>query len=745
MLKTISLQGFKDQHRTLVLGRLNLFVGRNGLGKSAFMEGLVYALSGRVPAGKSKDEVAKCFPPRGGLVRVTDEEGRWIERGIKVDHGKTLRVSEVLKTEPEEAATTVSIWACNDALLDFRHFVDLSSEKRRDFMLDLVGAAGGKLTRERGREILLAGFAKQLGGDGADESCILDPEKLPEDKRPVAAQWRPIWDYVESFEWAGTDASAALSFIVSTAKIKKNEARASSKASKASLSELTLETRGAAIATGEYDEARKTKEELDRSVTEARSRVEHVDSIKARIERSRMEAGRLEKARAALQEKRAACGKVVEPEGGEVQSVDAEKAVIRSKVDEGARLAREFNDHAERVAVRDNQSEQVKIYRRGINAHQNQPMGHMIDALAAFEVCVLGGTYGPKEEFEDLKTACVEVAATWKEILDGQTIRIKTEKQKLDGMNQVLSQAAAVPTEEDLARNRAEVGILKSNVARIRAENDDWLSRLRVAQADRMTRGTVEQDLARFDERIKATIEALTSDQAMLTALGGAPDLVAITGERDAAAEVLERLERLKGSLDAYDGAKERAEASTAKDAAWTAFERAAVDARETYVAALAEPIKDDVGVLLGKAGLTERPYLELENARGRPVFDLGWELGDSRRSLNALSHGEAAVFGAAVAVAIARRARGRKLLLVEADRIDIETLEPLLGGLVEIEDAFDAVMVSTHTQMIMPPVGWRVHEFDVGGGMTSRNITENQTETTERLVGKIGEDPSYE
>ena len=64
MLKTILLEGFKDQSRTLMLGRLNLFVGRNGLGKSAFIEGLVYALSGRVPGGKSKDEVAKCFPDR---------------------------------------------------------------------------------------------------------------------------------------------------------------------------------------------------------------------------------------------------------------------------------------------------------------------------------------------------------------------------------------------------------------------------------------------------------------------------------------------------------------------------------------------------------------------------------------------------------------------------------------------------------------------------------------------------------
>lgn len=737
MLKTIYLKGFKDQSRTMHLGRLNLLVGRNGLGKSAFIEGLVYALSGRVPGGKSKDEVAKCFSPRGGKVQVIDEEGRWIMRGITVDH-KATRVSEVLETEPKEAPTSTSIWDCNQALMDFRHFVDLSSAKRRDFMLDLVGAAGGKLTLEKGRETLLAGFAKELGGKGADESCILDPRKLPEDLRPVAAQWKPIWDYIESFDWPGTDASEALTSIVDTAKTKKNEARAASKEAKASLSELTVETRGAEIAAGEYDAANKAKEDLERRKTEASSRVEHIDSIKARVDRGRIEAGRLEKARGTLQTQRDESVKVAEPEG-ELVSVEAEEEVLRSKIDEGARLAREFNDHTERVFTRDHQVEQIEIYKRAIAAHQNQPMGHMLDAVAAFEIFV-PEEGGAQVHFDDLKTACEEVAAAWKVILDGQIARYGAEQEKLDGMNRVLAQDSAVPTEADLARLRGEVDILKSNVARLRAENDDWSARVGAAHADQKKRASMDEDLARHDERIKATVEALTTDLAALVAAGEAPDVVAITAERDAAAEVLERLNRLKGSLDAFDGAKERAEASTAKDAAWTAFERAAVDARETYVAALSEPIKADVGVLLSASGLDERPYLELENARGRPVFDLGWEVGDSRRSLNALSHGEATIFGAAVAVAIARRARGRKLLLVEADRIDIETLEDLLKGLLAIEDAFDAVMVSTHTQMIVPPVGWRVHEFDALGGLTSRNITENQAETTERLVGKIGE-----
>lgn len=734
MLKKILLEGFKDQSRTLVLGRLNLFVGRNGLGKSAFIEGLVYALSGRVPGGKSKDEVAKCFTPRGGLVRVTDEEGRWIERGIKVDHANT-RVSEVMKTEPEEAPTAVSIWDCNKALLDFRHFVDLSSAKRRDFMLDLVGAAGGKLTREKGRETLLAGFAKQLGGDGADQSCILDPEKLREDLRPVAAQWKPIWDYIESFNWPGTDGSEALTFIVDNAKAKKNEARASSKQTKSSLSELTVETRGAAIAAGEYERAKGKKEASDRLLSKAKAIVGYANTVKSRIESAKVWVARLGAHRSQQESLLAERPDVAAPYGEEPKSVELQEDMVKAKIEEGARLSREVSDHDERIATRENQSGQLGIYRRSFAAHQNQPMGHMMDALAAFEqimpVVAVEDQFPPPHDqvdaFEDLKAACVEVASAWKESLDGQRIRIDAETEKLAGMDRLIAEAN--PPTVAVDRVRSEVDIIKSNIARIRGENEKWYTSLRAAHNEEKDRRAIREEITRLDERVKGAVATVANEQARLAEYGELPDVGAATETRDAAATELERLERLRGSLDTYDRAKERAKASTAKDAAWTAFERAAVDARETYVAALAEPIRADVGVLLGKAGRDERPYLELENVRGRPVFDLGWEVGDSRRSLNALSHGEAALFGAAVAVAIARRARGRKLLLVEADRMDIETLEALLEGLVAIEDSFDAVMVSTHTQMIMPPVGWRVHEFHADGDMESRDVTEEEVQ----------------
>lgn len=728
MLKTILLEGFKDQSRSLTLGRLNLLVGRNGLGKSAFIEGLVYALSGRVPGGKSKDEVAKCFDPRGGLVRVTDDEGRWIARGINVDH-RQARVSETLELEPEQAEGAASIWECNRALLEFRYFADLSSAKRRDFMLELVGATGGNLTLERGREILLLGFAKEVGGDGSDESCILDTTKLPEKRRPVAAQWAPIWEYIESFPWPGTDASDALTLILTTAREKKNGARAAAKDTKSSLSELTVETRGAEIAAEEYEEAKAAKQWATEAYAKAKADFSRVEALTSRRDAALAEAKRLDSLRDEKEKLLQKRPEVAAPKGEEPESVDAEEAVVKAKVIERARLEQELADHSERLAVCENQAGQLDIYHRMQREHQNQPMGHMMDALGTF------GEFVPDDSlaatmFEDLKKCCGEVASKWRQSLDEQRKRINAEADKLAGMDRLLADANP-PTPEEVDRLGKQVGILKSNVARIRRINDAWYANLRAASDEEKDRRDIREEIARLDERVKAAAATVSEEDERLRKLDSRGWLPLKTRKEtlEKTTAELDRLERLRGAADAYQGAKDRAEASQARERAWTAFERAATDARETYVASLAEPIKADVGAVLEAVGRDESAYLELENARGRPVFDLGWKIGDSRRSLNALSHGEAAVFGAAVAVAIARRARGRRLLLIEADRIDLETLEALLVGLVAIDDAFDAVMLSTHTEMVMAPAGWRVHEFDAGGGVSSRNITEEQAE----------------
>jgi DNA repair exonuclease SbcCD ATPase subunit len=194
------------------------------------------------------------------------------------------------------------------------------------------------------------------------------------------------------------------------------------------------------------------------------------------------------------------------------------------------------------------------------------------------------------------------------------------------------------------------------------------------------------------------------------------PD-VTDAGERlGAATEALRAAEEAAGALKAYRDAVARAESEQVAEKAWKAAEAACKRARESYVADVVRPLVDDVAALLAAAGRSERVYLELENERGKPVFDLGWIAG-SRRSLSALSGGEAVLFCAALAVTIAKRSTGRRVLLIEADPLDEQNLMRLLDALAAMKLELDACLVATASHVVDMP-GWKIERF---GDQTTR------------------------
>lgn len=722
MLTRIHLEGYKGQHRTIELAKRNVLLGRNGLGKSAVIEGIVYALSGRVPGGKSKDEVAACFPARGGAVKVVDDQERWITRGIKVDLEKA-RVSEILLTEPEEAPTAVSIWDCNDALLDFRNFTKLSPNKRREFVLDLVGA-GVTITTEKVRSVLVGLYAKEIGGVGADEQVILDPGRLPEKLQPIASYWATVWEYVASFNLDGAEASGAFNTIVDIARRRKNEARTSSKDASAALREIEAETRGAEIATDELGRRRIIRDIASEKHAQAAARVDHVESIKKRIERGKAEVSRLEENRAEWKARLDERPPVPAP-ADEPESVEQEEALIRAKADEGARLTARMSEHNEQEVNRRHAIEQGEIFARGISERHKQPIGKLVQATKDFSVFVVDNVpsdQGREMAFGELQAAVDDVAKVWREQLVEREEQAAKQRELISEFVPLLSDGEEKAIRADVDRLRREIDILKSNVARIRHENDVWMETLRSAEADAKERGSMEEELTRIDEAVKRTVAAVSQDQRELADAGDVPDTAVTQHRLDEADHALEQAGRLAGAVATYTRAKHQAEVTKIADAAWAAFERAAMTARETYVAELVKPIENDVVSLLATVGRPEVPYMELQNARGKPIFELGWKKIDeasgdgmvSPRALAALSHGEAVIFASAVLIAIARRVKGLRLLLIEADHVDRESVEQLLAGLGAIADEFDAVIVATHQDEVSVPAGWRIHAFEV-------------------------------
>ena len=116
-----------------------------------------------------------------------------------------------------------------------------------------------------------------------------------------------------------------------------------------------------------------------------------------------------------------------------------------------------------------------------------------------------------------------------------------------------------------------------------------------------------------------------------------------------------------------------------------------------------------DINTIFERAGREERAYLLLENERGRPAFELGWARNGARCAFGALSGGEAVLFCAALSLAIARRAEGRRLLLIEADPLDENNLPALLRAIGKSSEDVDALVVATASHVDDEFDSWNV------------------------------------
>ena len=271
MIESVYLNEFKGLTRRYKLDGPTLLLGRNGAGKTACQEALVYALTGRVPAGKSLDAVAQWFGPRGGYVRVHDAEGRWIQRGISRNH-KSGSVSAILATsdDTEGQPPNLDAWRTADCTLDVREFLALSPDKRREYILRLVG--GGTWTPET-MDTLEREYAVALGGPGTPVTALTEPEALPADLAPVAEAWvgpRGVRDWIDlRLQRAKGTLSETIADLEALAKDEISSHRRAAAEGRAAAKELEAAAQGARVAAGEV--ARR-QDEVEKARCAAKSR-----------------------------------------------------------------------------------------------------------------------------------------------------------------------------------------------------------------------------------------------------------------------------------------------------------------------------------------------------------------------------------------------------------------------------------------------------------------------------------------
>lgn len=694
----VELDSFKKQLKKYELGALTLLSGPNGSGKSAVLEGLRYALSGEVPTGKSLDAVAQYFPARGGAVLVIDADGNWIRRGITRDHEKA-KVSQELEEEGDAE------WIANEALLDMRGFLALSPNKRREFVLELVGA-GETPTEAEVHRALAAEYARQIGGPGAEVSLLDGREKdLPEDLRPLANRWQAIWGILRSYLKTGEQtASAIFQRLAEQCSSRKNAARRAANEAKAAIRELEAAAKGAEAAAADLERRRQESLEQAERLTLTREAAATRREAESALEQA---AGDLVELGARLEHLDAATAGFADPgprpeppDETDQQALELarrEADVARQQLTELSAAERELGE-----ARRELERAEADVV-----AIDAEPLSRLVAAAEKVE-----GVYERAGALGHLLDVVDEFATVWRIKRDVAVERVAAAADEAHGhATRHAELAKETPSRAEYDKVVGAIGKLE---LAIRERRQAYDAALEAWQTLTRRHDHVRAEQAAATERYAA---ARTRQDALAERLRGmvAPDVETAAGYAREAREALEAAEEAAGAVKAYREAVERAKAEKVSEKAWKAAEAACKRARETYVADVVRPLVDDVGKLLAAAGRSERVYLELENARGKPVFDLGLIRGKERVSLSALSGGESVLFTTALALTIARRSTGRRVLLIEADPLDETNLARLLSALGAMNVELDAALVATSTE-VEQAAGWKVIRFSQEG-----------------------------
>lgn len=715
----VAIDGFKGRRSVHQLARANLICGPNGSGKSAIIQSIRYALTGKVPSGLSLDQVARFFPPRGGSVEVYDAEGHWIQRGILKDAEKA-KVSESLLTSDtkEGEEPDLTRWRAEGAVLDLSEFLGLSANLRREYLLKLIGESAA--TNDQLLEILKNEFARELGGPASPPAILDAPERyrLDEGITAICHAWsrpRGIKEVVASYIIAGASLTATSLKLGEVSKESRLVAAKSAKDARSALRELEVEAKGAAAAKLEVD----TIKLLIPPTEEAYAKARALHAQQGEAERAKVAADAALAAAVKTELSATLALSEIEPPGPEPVAPDVSgrreplmRSIHSAEKDLSERRSRENSNNQqfarEAALLRELDAAQTRLHH-----HTGSPMGKLVAHIGE-ELQDAGPLAGAW--LQTLRGIVRELSASYE--AEGEAIAARI----LAAEEDLASNHNERPTQDGVAELQASIGDVTTRIAGLNRELEAHALTNDVAKHEaakkrwnniRTARTNAESRKASAASSLKTAQENADRAWKRCQELGAPSETPCNDAQRslESLATRLSEAQKRAGALDAYEQARTRAENQKVLEAAWKLFEIALKRVREKLVGGAAAPLMATVGIVLEEAHRTETPYLELENERGKPIFELGWIRGGERIALESLSDGESAVFCTALGLALALIAPGVKALFLEADTLDPHNLRSVLDSITPFADSLDCCVVATSRVLNgdAPAPGWTV------------------------------------
>jgi chromosome segregation ATPase len=626
-IDTLSLTRFKGTVAVYSLEKFNLVVGPNGAGKSAIPEALQYAIE-----GTTRDSVLVAlddgFAFARGLMCEATQSGSKLTTSLQIQGRDGLSASMAAGAIAEHCGTFAPTFALS-------RFLALSPERQRDFVLKLCAA--GRSDTSVGRlleRIRVAVLRDKLGTQHVDGHVY------------GGGQASHLWDQLSRPDRAaldqviaaiepdlGGEITSAIATALAEVKTITNQTKRDGDRARATAQELagqkaTLPVVAGAVADLQEQEAalRRQREECLEQLASQQGRA----GARTTLERTIADcATRMQTAQVVLSELRAELDEHLgAPQTGDPSLAESPVMAARQAAEDaskGCENARVSVSNAER----------------------------RVDQLAA-EIGALQGSEWAKAQalVYQIDNVSQTSIGPWMQLCE--LIAKNAKEDRVSSLEGALKTAHVA-----LATARTNLGAAETAV---RTRNADFEQARKTEDIAKRIHVTLT-DLGRAnDERAKARCE--------LENLHAAGGMVNVEDLQNQIAGIESRLCALADQIDAkrrldnLNEAQLKAVALAEQQAKLHDMAKVVAEAiravRETLMGELIAPLLDRIRAFLAIAAPGRVPFCDLVGHTGKPRFELGWEdmreageYQSTKVTFDALSGGEQAIYGAALALAM--------------------------------------------------------------------------------------------
>lgn len=709
-ITSVELNGWKGIDGTFQLAERTLLTGPNGSGKSAIIQGIAFVATGGTVVGRTNEAAATMFRDGQGAVTLHLSDGSSIGRMIRPGDGDSKSAYQQFiqvngRTVPKLKGEATILAALGDFApqFDLRSFLGLKAEARRQFVLDLMSAsvpptpatefwAGLVMDGAAAQRIqmdLLKKASKPITADVLGETLDWLTERVNESKRDVDSQEKTARELHIRTESGGEPPHVIRQRIAAL--------------------QVGIDDLNGQI--GEhYGQAESWKRTCGRV---AWLREQLAGTPASGGQGAGTDAGPLE-ARAADLERQAAELDAAEVTGKDLPGLSEKFRLARIEVTaleyQGHHLRSNLDSAHDRVRIAETA---VEILKARIAEAEKSPWARAMTMAMACECCchesselrILIGGQLDRSAPTGLPEA--EIALNDAERLRGEA-RIAHDA-AIEAINAAKSNRDNLG--EQCESNSATVVNAKLQVAALRVEavnaRHEAATIRTNAESEAKQLAEWESDLSNLEASLSNAPPAALDDLDIVLARKRL-DL----GEAKTALETAMDAESVAASAVK---ANARAEEARVEHEGYKAVREAVRAERDRRIGDMLRLILGPLDGYLGGVLTGAAAYCDLVSDTGRPTFVIGWVRGGQRVPIEAMSGGEAAMFGCGLVYALVSMSTSPiKLLIIDGGELDFHRLVDVVRCITKLT-GYDQTIIASHLR-VEDVSGWDVMRLTATG-----------------------------